>query len=110
IAWADFTAWCAAHGQPALPATPGTVAGYVADRADTLKPASLGLYVAAISQAHQAAGFETPTRSATVRAVMQGIRRARGTAPAAKAPAITQDVRRMCDSLPDNLLGVRDRA
>jgi integrase len=108
--WSDFTAWCAAHGQPALPASPGTVANYLADRADALKPASLALYLAAISQAHQAAGFETPTKAAPVRAVMQGIRRAKGVAPAAKAAAITQDVRAMVDTLPDNLLGVRDRA
>jgi integrase len=87
-----------------------TVASYVAERADTLKPASLGLYVAAISQAHQAAGHASPTKDAAVRATMQGVRRAKGTAPAAKAAAVTQDIRAMVDTLPDGPLGVRDRA
>jgi integrase len=108
--WSDFTAWCAAHGQQALPATPATLASYLAGRAETLKPASLGLYAAAVSQAHQAAGYASPTRDAAVRAVMQGIRRAKGTAPEAKAPAITADIRRMVEHLPAGLLGIRDRA
>jgi integrase len=108
--WSDFTAWCSAQGRAALPAGAPTVAAYLADRAETLKPASLGLYAVAISRAHQAAGHASPTKDAAVRAVMQGIRRAKGTAQAAKAPAITQDVRAMCDALPPGLLGVRDRA
>jgi integrase len=108
--WADFTTWCEANGRQPLPAAPATVASYLADRADTLKAASLGLYAAAISQAHQAAGHVSPTRDAAVRATMQGIRRTKDTAPSVKAAAVTQDVRRMCEVLPDSLLGVRDRA
>ena len=41
---------------------------------------------------------------------MAGIRRAKGTASAAKAPAITEDIRRMVAAVPENLLGLRDRA
>jgi site-specific recombinase XerD len=110
VAWEDFSAWCADHGQQALPAAPATVALYLTSRADTHKPVTLTKHLAAISQAHQAAGFETPTSAAAVRTVMQGIRRAKGTAPAAKAPAVTADIRRMVDQLPAGPLGVRDRA
>lgn len=39
--WRDFEAWCCAHGLTALPAAPQTVALYIAERAETLKPASL---------------------------------------------------------------------
>jgi len=44
------------------------------------------------------------------RGVWAGIRRAKGTAQAGKAPALTADVRAMVATLPDTLLGVRDRA
>src|SRR5438309_715945 len=36
--------------------------------------------------------------------------RAKGVAPAAKAPAVTADIRTMVDHLPAGPLGVRDRA
>ena len=49
--------------------------------------------LATISQAHQTAHLETPTKAAEVRAVMQGIRRAKGTAQRQKQPAVTQVIR-----------------
>ncbi len=64
----------------------------------------------AISQAHQAAGCEPPTRVPAVRALMAGIRRAKGTAAAAKRPVLTADLKRMIETLPDTLRGTRDRA
>jgi integrase len=41
---------------------------------------------------------------------MAGIRRANGTAPSAKTPTLTYDIRAMVSTLPDGLLGIRDRA
>jgi site-specific recombinase XerD len=108
--WADFSYWCEARGLQARPAAPETVAGYLTDLARVAKPATLQRRLSAISQAHQAAGHETPTRTAVVRATHAGIRRTKGTAPAGKAPALTQDVRRMVEGLPDTLAGRRDRA
>jgi integrase len=110
IAWADFTTWCATHGQPSLPASPQTVALYLTTRADTLKVASLGLYLSGISQAHQVAGFASPAKDTVVRLTMAGIKRTKGTAQEAKAPTVTADIRRMVDALPANRLGTRDRA
>jgi hypothetical protein len=37
--WAHFRAWCEAHSRDALPATPVTVALYLADHASRHKPA-----------------------------------------------------------------------
>ena len=45
-----------------------------------------------------------------VTATLAGIRRQLGTAPKAKAPLMTVDLRRMVDALPASLLGLRDRA
>lgn len=108
--WSHFESWCMGHGQSTLPATAETVALYLTDLASTHKTATLTRRLSAISQAHQIAGFESPTRSSQVRLVMAGIRRTKGTAHQGKAPVLVDDLRRMISALPDNLLGVRDRA
>jgi site-specific recombinase XerD len=108
--WAHFTAWCEAHGQQSLPASPDCVALYVAALADTHKAASITRRLSSLSQAHQIAGFESPTKSAKVRLVMAGIRRSKGTAADAKSPVLVEDLKRMIARLPETLLGVRDRA
>ena len=108
--WRDFSAWCGSRGLPCLPAAAETLTLYLAGAAETHKVSTLTRRLSAISQAHQLAGFESPTRSPAVRVLMAGIRRAKGTAPDAKAPALTDDVRRLVGLLPDGLLGCRDRA
>jgi integrase len=109
--WAVFTAWCEAQGVDSLPAAPETVAFFIADEAGRVKAATITRRLATISQAHQAEGHEpSPTSSALVRTTMAGIRRTKGTAQTAKAPALTADIRAMVDTVPGNLLGVRDRA
>ncbi len=108
--WRDFEGWCAAHGLAALPASPETVALYLTVRAETCKPATLARRVAAISRAHQLADHPSPTTSATVRAMVSGIRRAKGTAQRVKAPAVTRELRAMVEALPPTLLGRRDHA
>src|SRR5437899_2341088 len=94
IDWADFSEWCALHRLEFLPATPQTVALYLSDLARTHKVSTLYRRLSGISQAHQAAGFPTPTTEAQVRLVSQGIRRTLGSAPDQKNAAITAEVRR----------------
>jgi hypothetical protein len=106
----DFENWCKAHGQSLLPATAETVALYVTDLANTRKTATITRRVSALSQAHQIAGFETPTKSAQVRLVLAGIRRSKGTSQAATTPVLVDDLLRMLARLPESLLGIRDRA
>ncbi len=111
IDWADFSEWCALHRLEFLPATPQTVALYLSDLARTHKVSTLYRRLSGISQAHQAAGFPTPTTEAQVRLVFQGIRRTLGSAPDQKNAAITAEVRAMVESLsPTTLIGARDRA
>lgn len=108
--WRDFLSWCASSGECPLPASPEALALYLTDRAETLKVSTLQRRIAAISQAHQAAGCDPPHTDAAVRAVWAGIRRVKGVVPEEKAAAVTSDLRRMVETLNDNLLGVRDRA
>jgi integrase len=110
-AWQAFAAWCEAHGLTSLPAAPETVALYLAERADQgAKPASLDLYLAAVSEAHRAAGHPSPREAAAVRAVRAGIRRTHGTAQRQVAPATADTLRRMLAELPDGTIGARDAA
>jgi len=109
--WADFTTWCAGRGLPSLPAAPATVALYLTSLiGGGRKTSTLQRRISAISQAHQAAGEENPTRAAEVKAVMAGIRRTHGTAQEGKAPAVIDDIRLMVRQLPLSPLGDRDRA
>lgn len=108
--WAHFSGWCANHNRPSLPAAPETLVFYLTELAQTHKPASLTRRLSAISQAHQVADLDSPTRAAPVRALMAGIRRARGTAAEGKKPLLVPELKAMLETLPDNLLGLRDRA
>jgi site-specific recombinase XerD len=108
--WNHFQGWCKVHCRSVLPATPETVALYVTDLTSTHKTATITRRISAISQAHQIAGFETPTQSSQVRLVLAGIRRRMGTAQTPKTPVLVEDLRRMIAQLPQSLLGVRDRA
>ncbi len=108
--WADFCSWCEKYRRPSLPASADTVAYYLVDRSRDLKSSTLQRRLATIAEAHKAAGVESPTMQAQVRYVWAGIRREKGVAQAHMKPTLTKHIRAMVESLPDSLLGVRDRA
>jgi site-specific recombinase XerD len=108
--WAQFTAWCDQHGVLALPASPKTVACYVADLAKVAKPATIDLRLAAISAAHGAAGHDTPTKEEAVRLVRRGVRRTLGTAQRQVRPVTVPELRTMFQGLGTDPGGCRDRA
>ena len=104
--WADFFAWCGERGLRAMPASPETVALYVASRAEAgplgsdgkpsppLKVATLSRRLAAISQAHKLAGAESPALRSRepLHSVWAGVTRTLGTAREKVAPALAADV------------------
>lgn len=109
--WKLFAAWCAGKRLAALPARAETVAGYLADLANTRKPATLVRYLASISVAHQAAGHDTPTRSLLVRKTLSGIKRVKGTAQTKKTPLLVGEIRALARALDtEQLEDLRDRA
>lgn len=109
--WAAFTAWCSAHGLSSMPAAPESVALYLTARAnDGRKVATLAQALAAISQVHQLAGHTSPRTSPVVRETFKGIRRTLGVAPSQKAPVLAAQLRAMLATLPDTIMGKRDRA
>ena len=109
--FAAFQAWCGARGLEALPAVPQSVAAWLAHGADEgLKPSTLGPRCAAVRFFHRRAGHEPPASAECVKATLAGIRRAVGTAPARKAPAVAELTRDMAKAAPGSLKGLRDRA
>jgi site-specific recombinase XerD len=67
--WTHFSTWCATHHFVSLPAPPEAVALYLTALAATAKMSTLTRRVSALSQAHQAAGYDSPTRDLRVRTV-----------------------------------------
>lgn len=108
--WQDFARWCKKFRRESLPASPDTVAYYLADRSQSLKVSTLQRRLATIAEAHRAAGHDSPTRHSQVKLVWAGIRREKGTAQSHVKPVLTKHIRLMVHHLPDSLLGVRDRA
>jgi len=116
--WADFTTWCATVGLEALPAAPGTVAGYLAELADPpddrapLAMSTIERRVAALGEAHKSAAHQNPCADPLVKQVMKGIRRQIGVAPKNRKSGLsTADVRAIVTNLDGNkMIDVRDRA
>ena len=106
----DFIAWCEGHGVCPLPALPEVVASYIAECAARLKVGTIQRRLNAIAEAHKAVGLESPTSAGMVRNTLKGIRRSLGTAPVAKAPALTDDIRAMIGVADEGLIGLRDCA
>ncbi|KQS69332.1 hypothetical protein ASG32_29540 [Methylobacterium sp. Leaf361] len=105
-----FANWCAARGEPSLPASPAAVLAYLIDHATTLKVVTLQRRLAAIREQHAAAGFDLETSSSAFRDTWRGIKRAHGQPAVKKRPLMTVDLRRAVATLPDTLPGRRDRA
>lgn len=108
--WAHFTAWCDEHSASPLPADVPTVAAYLAECTDTFKLSTIERRLVSISKAHQIAGAPNPAKTEQIHLVMSGIRRALGRAQTQKAPAVTEVIRAMLDTLGSGPAGLRDRA
>ena len=109
--WRHFASWCQATHRIPLPALPETVSLYLTTLAEKAKVSTLTRRISAISQAHQVAGFDSPTQAPVVRQIMKGIRRTLGTAQTGKSPVKVEHLRTITAGLdPDRLLDVRDRA
>lgn len=111
-AWADFAAWCQERQLEALPASEATVGLFLADRAATLKNASLRMRLVAITRAHRVRGLHLDTKAPQIRDVMQGIARTHGRAVTKKAPATLDVLRDAVRAIAkdDTLRSLRDRA
>ncbi|MGY3332975.1 integrase [Mesorhizobium sp. USDA 4775] len=93
-----------------FPATPETVAAYLAEGAQTYAVATLQRRLASISKAHRAISAEDPTKSELVRATLRGVRRTLGVKQRQAQALLTDDLFAILDRLGDRTKDVRDRA
>jgi site-specific recombinase XerD len=109
--FAAFEAWCAAQGLSAAPTTPAVVAVYLAALAERGRKAStIERALAGIAWAQRARGHEWWKGHPSIAAVMTGIRRRHGVAPAQKAPVVDDELAALVATLDESLAGLRDRA
>jgi site-specific recombinase XerD len=106
-----FRAWCAGRGVRELPATPETVAAFLASEVERgIRSSTIGRRVAALRYAHKLAGLPLPTEDERVRATVRGIRRTTSTAAAKKAPVTADKLLAMVAPPGRTLAALRDRA
>lgn len=108
--WLDFMTWTTARQMTFLPADPQTLVLYLSDRASTHRPVTLRRRLTAIGVAHRLAGVASPHRHPAVVEVLKGISRTHTTAVKQVSPLLTNDLRRIIQTLPLNRQGVRDTA
>ncbi len=112
--WKDFEIfgdWCHERDLDVLPASPESVAAFLAFEARRgTKPSTIGRRCAAIRYVHSFGGHPIPTTDERVKAVVRGIRRAHGTAPRRMAPATSECVIAMAPRPDGTLVTLRDRA
>lgn len=107
--WKEFYSWCEHRQLCPLPASPETVASYIAECAERLKVGSIQRRLNAITEAHRTLNLDSPTHSGIVRNTLKGIRRVKGTAQSQKSAALTDDIRKMIAVADGGLIGLRDR-
>lgn len=109
-AWRMFEAWATEKGLQALPAAPSTVTLYMTHLAEKgRKPATMDKILAAIVFVHQSQGHPVP-KDFYVRQALKGIRRVVGTAQRQVKPITSDLLKRMIDTLPEDLCGLRTKA
>lgn len=107
-----FQAWAEGQGLPSLPTGEGVLAEYIAALVEEgRKVSTIQQAIAAISAAHEAAGFPGLTKSPLVKRALAGARRTVGEAVTKKKAATAPLVFKMIGSIKgDSLKARRDRA
>lgn len=93
-----------------IPCLPETVAGYLAEIADSHAVATIQRRIAAIAKAHRALGHDDPCKAEIVRAVMRGIRRTKSVAQREAQALQRDDLFTVLERIGDRPIDMRDRA
>jgi site-specific recombinase XerD len=111
IDWKQFSEWCEKNGLHNLPADPETIVYYITFLGKTLKASSIKRKMTAISQRHETAGYQSPTKTALVKGVWEGIQRNIGVKVEGKDALWLHELRQIIDAIPqDKVIGIRNRA
>jgi integrase len=108
---ARFIGWCAAHNRAALPASPETVAAFLAAEARAeLAVNTLRLRHAAIRYMHLLAGYPPPTAASMVSTTFAGIKRSHRRPLNKKTALVIDRLLPAVQAISQTLPGLRDRA
>jgi integrase len=105
-----FFNWCAGAGRVALPASPETVAAYIAEMGETKKPSTIRRAVSTISTLHKAAEARNPAESLIVKLVLKRLHREKGRAQRQAAPLTRTLVERLLAASGASLRDLRNQA
>lgn len=108
-----FFSWCEDEQRSPVPATAGTVVGYITWLAQKGRPwSTINQHLSAVAKIHEEHGHDSPREEAAVRKACKGIRRTHGTAPKNKKAALLRaDVEKVLAALPaGTIMSVRDEA
>ncbi|WP_157183931.1 tyrosine-type recombinase/integrase [Nocardia takedensis] len=111
--WRRFESWCREKDRVALPASPETVARFVAalarergpDGEFAVKATTIGTWCAAIGAIHSRHGYTDPAADPAVRRTLRGIRVTRtdaGETPDRAAPIMLTDLTRILTAIDDH--------
>lgn len=107
-----FKEWCEKQNVPYLPASPITIANFLADQATVVKSSTLERRIWAIQFVHKKNNIEPlPTKAELVKSVLSGILKENLQATARKKPILPEDLKKIVDTIStETLIGLRDRA
>lgn len=105
-----FGQWCERNGFNMLPASPEAVALYLADIKDEYKMSTLERRVSSISVIHKQSGVNNPTDVEDIKDILKGLRREKTTSQKEATPLLASHLKRICQTLTDCPIDVRDRA
>jgi len=108
IDWAAFVAWCDHAGAAPLPASPATVAAYLASVGEQFSAGALARRAAAIAAQHRQHGMASPASDQSVTTLLRQVRRSAIRRRA--LPLAAAHLTRMAIACPSDLAGLRDRA
>ncbi|MEI2404890.1 site-specific integrase [Niallia taxi] len=109
--WKHFTDWCTLHNVSPLPAEVETICFYLTELAETHRFSTLRRRIASISEAHKMSMHVSPTKSLEVIALMDGIRREKGSRQKPKKALMLQNLPDLISEIDTSTLaGVRDKA
>jgi integrase len=116
--WRHFDAWCTRHTLVALPATPQTVALYIAylakpaDGEPPRKAATISRRLTAINTVHKLAELDSPAtmNHRVLASTFHGIRRTIGTGQTMKKPLTRDRLVRILNTLEGPIAAARDKA
>lgn len=114
--WERFELWCKETNQRAMPASASSVALFVTALADEGAAIStIRLYLTAVGRAHVLQGRDSPADDPRVKQLLKGVPRVRhkagvSTRQTQARPLLVAELRAMCEAMPHDVRGLRDRA